>query len=89
MSDIPLPKPKPFTNPLKEAINKFPSKVEKNVKKLFDKKTSYSIVPTIKRQIKKYKEEGPSSLLSPSGKAMVSAVKNYVNSVRKPQNIDQ
>jgi hypothetical protein len=81
---LPKPKPKPFTNPIKKAINKFPSKVEKKVKNFF-KGPSYSIVPAIKQQVKKYKEEGPSSLLSPSGKAIVGAVKNMVKPTKKAE----
>ena len=48
------------------------------IDKLTDSSTSYSVIPAIKRQIKKYKTEGPSSLLSPYGKRMYSKMRGIL-----------
>ena len=48
------------------------------IDKLTDSSTSYSIIPAIKRQIEKYKTEGPSSLLSPYGKRMYSKMRGIL-----------
>ena len=48
------------------------------IDKLTDPSTSYSIIPTIKRQIQKYKTEGPSSFLSKDGKRYYSKLKSIL-----------
>ena len=46
--DIPLPKAKPFTNPIKKNINKIPNKLEKGVKKIGSKLKEALVDPAVK-----------------------------------------
>ena len=89
---VEVPVSKPFTNPIKRAINKIPSKLEKGVKNFKTNVKKALVDPAIKAG--KAYAAGDIPLTIPryiKGKipySIPSMIKKYVNPSRKPQNID-